>query len=125
MIYAINKRTKEHRVIPLDDRIGSWMPEWETVGADADGWIEWNGGECPLPDGVPHEVQIRDSRPQTWRWDNGDSDGDIIAYRPILDADAPAEPEAAEWDGEGLPTVGCECEVFEDQDWRYATIVAH
>src|SRR5690554_5277839 len=102
MIYAINKRTKEHRVVPLDDRIGSWMPEWETVGADADGWIPWEGGECPLPDdarikvmtrnGVEHRLPIHAGNQ---RWGHGGGQYDITAYRPILDE--PSEPEAPEW----------------------------
>src|SRR5690554_437124 len=118
MIYAINKRTKEHRVVPLDDRIGSWMPEWETVGADADGWIPWNGGDCPLPDdarikvmtrnGVEHRLPIHAGNQ---RWGHGGGQYDITAYRPILDAES-SEPEAPEWDGEGLPPVGCECDCY-------------
>ena len=57
MYYAVNKWTKEHRVhapgepYSLDECI---------VYADADGWIERNGGECPLPDGAKHEVMFDD-----------------------------------------------------------------
>src|SRR5690554_420381 len=127
MIYAINKRTKEHRVVPLDDRIGSWMPEWETVGADADGWIPWNGGECPLPDdarikvmtrnGVEHRLPIHAGNQ---RWGHGGGQYDIIAYRPILDE--PSEPEAPEWDGDGeCPPVGSKCM----RDCDRVVILAH
>src|SRR5690554_739970 len=116
MIYAINKRTKEHRVVPLDDRIGSWMPEWETVGADAEGWIPWEGGECPLPDGTRCEYKMRlAGRAKTVRgseyldWSHEGGSAEIVAYRPILEADEPAavsEPEAVEWDGEGPCRIG-------------------
>src|SRR5690554_412215 len=128
MIYAINKRTKEHRVVPLDDRIGSWMPEWETVGADADGWIPWNGGDCPLPDdarikvmtrnGVEHRLPIHAGNQ---RWGHGGGQYDITAYRPVLDTE-PAEPEAPEWDGDGeCPPVGSKCM----RDCDRVVILAH
>ena len=66
---------------------------------DADGWIPWAGGECPLPSGAEHFVRLRcgneygpDDDPEGWRWDHrdnagdnaGDSEGDdIIAYRIV------------------------------------------
>jgi hypothetical protein len=56
-------------------------------------WIEWNGGECPIPDAEAgeYEIRLRDGteeikyRPATfWRWDRvGDRRYDIIAYRLI------------------------------------------
>jgi|SRR5690554_3706559 len=114
MIYAINKRTKEHRVVPLDDRIGSWMPEWETVGADADGWIEWSGEECPLPydswcDAETIAMNYQRVLAKTLQW------GKVTRYRPILSE--PSETEATEWDGEGVPPVGCECELLRGKEW--------
>lgn len=50
-------------------------------------WIEWNGGECPLPAGTRYEVRFRSGRtaegrqPNTWRWAREGHSGDIIAYR--------------------------------------------
>src|SRR5699024_1161478 len=38
------------------------------------------------------------------RWAHKDMRSDIIAYRPFL------EDKEQEWDGKGLPPVGCECE---------------
>lgn len=56
--------------------------------ADADGWITWAGGECPVPGDVTVKYFLRcgvESTEQAcrlpWRHD-GDS-GDIIAYRVV------------------------------------------
>lgn len=52
-------------------------------------WIEWEGGKCPLPDGVTHEVRFRDGItlhddcPETWTWRHHGSGCDIIAYRVV------------------------------------------
>lgn len=61
----------------------------EQPKADADGWIEWNGGECPLLGKTLHEVRFRDgvihqdNRPSSWTWRH-DGDGcDIVAYRVL------------------------------------------
>lgn len=54
-----------------------------------DGWIKWEGGDCPLPNGVDHEVRFRngdvtyDDRPETWNWQHDSSLYDIIAYRLV------------------------------------------
>lgn len=113
MIYAINKRTKEHRVYrqPMDSLF--WA-ECELVTADKDGWIPWDGGECPLPDDQPVEVMRKDSmvvkrdaaHSVCWS-DMGDS-YTVRRYRPILTENT--KPEAPEWDGEGeKPPVGSVC----------------
>lgn len=50
-------------------------------------WIDWSGGECPLPAGSVHEVRFRsgetkeDEFPETWRWNHEGVSEDIIAYR--------------------------------------------
>lgn len=122
MLYAINER-KEHRVhapgepYSLDECI---------VQADADDWIPWEGGECPLPDGSLHEVQwkdgvaSRDDEPETWNW-RCESDP-IIAYRPILD-DKEQDMSEQEWNGEGLPPVGVECEHIDMLGGRYRVLI--
>ena len=65
-----------------------------------DGWIEWNGGECPVPEGTLVDVRYRNGKENyhvkagvmedsggsapDWsatRWSNWDTYGDIIAYR--------------------------------------------
>ena len=83
---------------------------------DADGWIAWGGGECPVEDDELVEVRyrdgtIRDAYPAVgYIWTNGyhdleTTDSDIIAYRLHK-----PEPHQPVWNGEGLPPVGCECE---------------
>ena len=113
MIYAVNKRTKEHLVhgAPSLGRVAP-CPEWYYVQADADGWIEWSGGECPLPGDQLCEVKVRGEgvprgpKPaKVWAWDwMSMRSNDIIAYRPIIET-----PQAPEWNGEGLPPVGTVC----------------
>ena len=56
MIYAINEKTKEHRVVEVEYSGRMRLPcrdpslgkGWRYVQADEDGWIKWEGGECPL-----------------------------------------------------------------------------
>ena len=91
MKYLVNNKTKEHvkkGLAPL------WLdedPDWRTVEADSEGWIPWDGGECPLPDGARCEVKTSGG----WlhfleRSENYQTDwaGYIIAYRPNF-----SEPE--------------------------------
>lgn len=126
MIYAVNKKTKEHEIIQIRD-----IPEFGSdityylAQADADGWIGWSGGECPLPEGAPCEVQYANGQKSKggaldpadnmeqafWRHDIGNS-YNIIAYRLILGentmtttaVDDQFAPDENEWDGEGLTT---------------------
>ena len=64
--------------------------------ADADGWIEWKGGECPVEVGALIDVKYRDLHVQlgskvgdrsdvemyaTTHWRNSGGASDIIAYR--------------------------------------------
>ena len=104
MIFAVHKRTKEHRVVKSNGLIceKEWYAAhgWLLTRADADGWIPWHGGECPLPDGEIMEAICIDgsiwgpARAGDFLWD---CHWFIRSYRPILDADAPAEPEVVEW----------------------------
>ena len=82
-------------------------PSWE----DADGWIEWKGGECPVDHGVMIDVRYRDGVVRKCMpalepvadyhdvmhqyWQNDGVDGDIIAYRLHKPEIAPSaqEPE--------------------------------
>ena len=98
MIYAINRQTKEHRVVTSNGLVCE--KEWYTAHgwllrqADADGWIPWEGGECPLPDdarikvmtrnGVEHRLPIHAGNQ---RWGHGGGQYDIIAYRLILNTE--------------------------------------
>ena len=62
--------------------------------ADADGWIPWSGGECPVSPTMLVEVKLRSGQAwlnkkaeegSFWEWYHGPkkSPDDIIAYRPI------------------------------------------
>jgi len=128
MIYAVNRLTKEHRVVEERYSGGMRLPcrnpnlgkGWDYIQADADGWIEWKGGECPLPDDCSYKTKHKSgsffngSMPQTfgahWR---GLSDP-VVAYRPIIDQ--PASEESKGWDGEGLPPIGSFVDVSEQHD---------
>ena len=54
---------------------------------DADGWIPWAGGECPLADGVWHRVKFRngdeclDDQASSWGWGAPAGGFQIVAYR--------------------------------------------
>lgn len=59
-----------------------------------DGWIEWGGGDCPVPGATPVKVQFRKGTINSkecagdWGWlidDEEPRDYDIIAYRIIPD----------------------------------------
>lgn len=54
---------------------------------DADGWIKWEGGDCPVPATLIVTYRMRDGerairRAGALRWGCDGGAGDIIAYRP-------------------------------------------
>lgn len=59
--------------------------------ADADGWIEWHGGECPVDSDAIVEVKYRkpspfhfnNDRAGYFAWSHDGNSGDIIAYRMV------------------------------------------
>ena len=64
--------------------------------ADADGWIPWSGGECPIPEGMAFDLRFRDgvtllaassiSPAAEWGWNHERSPYGIIAYRIIKES---------------------------------------
>lgn len=71
---------------------------WDEKNTDADGWIEWNGGECPVEKGTLVDVRYRNSEkfPDKFgtialeaggygatdrHWNRDGYPNDIIAYR--------------------------------------------
>lgn len=63
---------------------------------DADGWIEWKGGACPVAPETPVQIKIRSSittaghlEAREYRWSHIGSDGDIVAYRVLGEYRAP------------------------------------
>lgn len=115
---------------------------------DADGWIDWAGGECPVEEGTLVDVKQRDnwvdegSSAGNWQWKHFGNHTDIIAYRLHQPQDATSRanderleadlndcigqaPGAPQWDGQGLPPVGCECEVKSPRHgWTKAIVTA-
>ena len=73
--------------------------------ADKDGWIEWHGGECPVPPDTRVDVKFRDG--DKWNsdpangvsWNHLDDGRDIIAYRIASPPEqpAPAEPSGSKY----------------------------
>ena len=135
MIYAVNKRTKEHRIVSTksgaEEMIRCYLNTGETViQADADGWIEWRGSDdanAPLPLKCAHQVKLIGGSvfdrtcPTATNWSR---DTSVIYYRPIVDQ--PASEEVKGWDGEGLPPVGENVLVRRnDSDWLTVEVVAH
>lgn len=59
--------------------------------ADADGWIEWAGGECPVDSDAivevkylkPSPLHFNNDRAGDFAWSHTGSNGDIIAYRIV------------------------------------------
>lgn len=135
MIYAVNKRTKEHHVVGNDPRFIS--PEYNMVVADPDGWVEWQSSEYegPMPAGARCEIRLSSgdgfiiSDPEDWDWSKG-GDQWIVAYRPVINGERCIDvtrlatmagpdkyrasggewPEPPAWTGDGLPPVGCEAD---------------
>lgn len=96
-------------------------------------WIEWNGGECPVPKGTLVDLRYRanacedrmavpaltyGNMSDTDFWQHESHACDIIAYRLH-------QPEQQAWSGEGLPPVGTECELkFEHcSEWERYNIL--
>jgi len=49
-------------------------------------WIEWDGGKCPVSDGIMVDFVMRNGQVDTWegsdlRWNHELSGGDIVRYR--------------------------------------------
>jgi hypothetical protein len=69
-------------------------------------WIKWEGGECPVDDGVRVDVELRDSTPlfcyrgECLRWTHLNSVGDIVAYR-VCEENTQAEPSVKPPNGIG------------------------
>lgn len=66
----------------------------EAPTTDADGWIPWGGGECPIAKAARRsfELRFRDGdesisllSPSEWEWSHDGGENDIIAYRIIGD----------------------------------------
>jgi hypothetical protein len=98
------------------------------------GWVQWAGGECPVDSDAIVEVRYRKTNPYQYNndragdfyWAHTGSCGDIIAYRlhtqdinrrsnddrleKDLNECIGQDVDIPEWNGDGLPPVGVECE---------------
>lgn len=149
---AASKRC-DHEWIPSEGRTQSGYLCSKCGNYDGPGydWIDWPGGECPVPTGTLVDVRYRDGeelfslpaddlapscRDASFAfWRGGAQDNDIIAYRlhkPQEAAQDKVDDEAdlnecigqdaaPVWNGEGLPPVGCECEVSVDGGRSWCT----
>lgn len=74
-------------------------------------WIEWNGGECPVPHG--HDVSVRLNNgstirgkfPEIWCWSQHEAMIEIVGYYDHTAAEQEEPREPKEWK-DGLPPVG-------------------
>lgn len=95
-------------------------------------WIEWKGGECPVPAGTLVDLRYRHnycedriavpaltfgnmSDREFWQHESYAHAYDIIAWRLH-------QPEQPAWNGEGQPPVGCECEREVPHGWARCRI---
>lgn len=83
--------------------------QYEAALAKNDGWVEWGGGECPVPENSLVEVKYRDGtirdayKASGYIWANGygdneTTDSDIIAYRLHLDINSRSNDDQLEQD---------------------------
>ena len=74
----------------LHERAAALMDKYVTCVTDDGEWIEWGGGECPVPD-VLVDARLRDGNVMRelasdlcWTlFDGGDGSGHIVAYRVV------------------------------------------
>lgn len=91
---------------------------------DADGWIDWRGGNRPVPAGKKVDTRWQDGTIETdvydedYYWEHDNCTDSIIAYR----LSKPEKPAAPAWNGEGLPPVGIECECSAPELWKKCKI---
>lgn len=90
MKYLVNRQTKEHvkkGLAPL------WLdedPDWRIVEADDDGWIPFQGTDCPVPDKSRCDVILVNgetrylSNPGGFKWGGFDAIYAVCYYLPIL-----------------------------------------
>jgi len=98
-------------VAVFEQRLRALTPPPAEPAQPDDGWIEWKGGECPVPDGIDTEVRYGDgvicrtahpAGQAGWDWRSSRylAWACIIAYRLVPHTPAPAEPSAPVAEGE-------------------------
>ena len=80
--FSVNKINNHHQTVLSRDEYFHLYP-----APDADGWIEWKGGECPVDGNEIIDIRYPESREEFGakakfrRWNHARNKGDIIAYR--------------------------------------------
>jgi hypothetical protein len=93
-------------IVPVQ-AIDHWTHMLKNPGADivqyrvhaapqADGWIEWNGGECPVADDTAVAIMLRNGLSNNapscmFRWEHTRGGGDIVRYRVCTTQPPPAD----------------------------------
>jgi len=72
----------------VEDRLPVVGVDFAKIESAADGWIEWEGGECPVPGGTRVEARFRNGVKGVndafcWDWGQASFDYDIVAYRIV------------------------------------------
>lgn len=92
--YTLHGSRESNRAMHVDDLVAEWA---EPATPDADGWITWAGGECPVPGDTVVEVRGRfdgsavgpiAARGMDWISGNHTAQG-IAAYRVVSPAPMP------------------------------------
>lgn len=83
------------KLVTSSDELVAVVKAATTPQPDADGWIPWCGGECPVDADRRVAVKLRDwesdevRRADLWFWEHRYGETDIIAYRIVKEpADA-------------------------------------
>ena len=72
----------------INDVLAATVPTTEPQKPVNDGWIPWEGGECPIKNIPTAEVKYRNGdkatdKPNNFQWDDEGLSHDIIAYRIV------------------------------------------
>lgn len=136
---AFDEYDREVRGFRLDIKISEktaskvTREQYESALAASEGWIEWGGGERPVETGVLVDFKFRNGvvvighNASDYHWNHKNWSADIIAYRlykPDINSRAKndrleqdlnecigQDVDMPEWNGEGLPPIGCACEM--------------
>lgn len=140
----------EDEVSAATDRLTAIITraQYESALAASEGWIEWGGGECPVHESTNVDIKLEDGSEKSdvpasaFIWQHDDDVTNIIAYRlhkPDINSRASddrleqdlnecigQDVEMTEWNGDGLPPVGCECETIHRScdSWQPIKVIA-
>ena len=70
---------------------GGWVADVQKREAEADGWIEWHGGECPVDRLATVDLRFVDgyvlknrlAEDYDWTWETEEPECNIVAYRVV------------------------------------------